>query len=478
MDAVTEFARPPARLAGPMFRPPAPEPRPTPLNLIGLMRVLSKNPIECWATEHFEQPAVTASRLLGHVVVLNEPTAIRRVLLDHASNYRKDTLQRRVLSAGLGEGLLSAEAEQWQVQRRILAPMFSHRMVGAFTPAIMQAAQAAVMRWRGLCASSPSQGFQLDVAAEMTRVTLDVLVRTIFSDGLGCDSEQLRAAMSTYFEAIGRIDPLDLLGAPDFIPRLSRWRARLVMRFFDSAIDKIIATRRARLARDPAGVPEDLLTLLLNALDPDTGRRMTEAEVRSNILTFIAAGHETTANCLSWSLFLLSQSPFWNERVTAEAIHEAGGPISELADRLVVTRAVIDESLRLYPPIAAISRVARGPDELAGVTVKRGSMVVIAPWVLHRHRRLWHDPDLFDPSRFLPGARAGIDRFAWLPFGAGMRTCIGATFALREATLVLATIMKHFTLEPVQEHLVWPVLRVTLRPEGGLPMTVTPRQFD
>ncbi|HEX3989809.1 MAG TPA: cytochrome P450 [Acetobacteraceae bacterium] len=474
MDAVIELARPPARLAGQLCRPPAPEPQPAPLGLFRLLRVLKSNPIECWADEHFEQPVSIASRLLGHVVLLNEPTAIRRVLLDHASNYRKDSLQRRVLSAGLGYGLLSAEGEQWQEQRRILAPMFSHRMVGCFTPAIMQAAAALVARWHALSA----QESQVDVAAEMTRLTLDVLVRTIFSDGLGCDSEQLRSAMSTYFEVIGRIDPLDLLGAPDFIPRFGRWRARPAMRFFDAAIDKIIATRRHRLARDPDDVPQDLLTLLLNALDPDTGRRMTEAEVRSNILTFIAAGHETTANCLSWSLYLLSRSPDWNERVAAEAVRETDSPISEMADRLVLTRAVIDESLRLYPPIAAISRVAKGPDELAGVAIKRGSMVVIAPWVLHRHRRLWRDPDHFDPNRFLGGARAGIDRFAWLPFGAGMRTCIGATFALREATLVLATIMKHFSLVPVHGHAVWPLLRVTLRPGNGLPMTVTPRHCN
>jgi cytochrome P450 len=407
------------------------------------------------------------------VVLLNEPGAIRRVLLEHASRYRKDALQRRVLSAGLGDGLLSAEAEQWQVQRRILAPMFSHRMVGCFTPAIMQAANALVARWRAL-----GRGSQIDVAAEMTRVTLDVLVRTIFSDGLGCEAEQLRAAMSTYFDTIGTIDPLDLLGVPAFVPRFNRWRVRPAMRCFDAAIDEIIATRRRRLARNPDDAPEDLLTLLLNAIDPDTGRRMTEAEVRSNILTFIAAGHETTANCLSWSLFLLSQSPDWNERVTAEAGCELNGPSSGVVDRLVLTRAVIDESLRLYPPIAAISRVALEADELAGIAVKRGSMVVIAPWVLHRHRLLWRNPDHFDPNRFIGRARAGIDRFAWMPFGAGMRTCIGATFALREATLMLATIMKHFTLEPVRGQVVWPLLRVTLRPAGGLRMTVTPRHCD
>jgi cytochrome P450 len=140
-----------------------------------------------------------------------------------------------------------------------------------------------------------------------------------------------------------------------------------------------------------------------------------------------------------------------------------------------VTRAVIEEALRLYPPIAAISRVAMGPDELAGLQIRRGSMVVIAPWVLHRHRRLWNAPDHFDPTRFLGSERANVDRFVWLPFGAGMRTCIGAAFALQEATLVLATIMKHFVLTPTPEHRVWPLLRVTLRPAGGLPMTVRMR---
>jgi cytochrome P450 len=194
--------------------------------------------------------------------------------------------------------------------------------------------------------------------------------------------------------------------------------------------------------------------------------------VRSNILTFIAAGHETTANSLAWSLFLLSQSPAWRERVEAEVDREIGSPIEGLADRLTVTRAAIEEAIRLYPPIAAISRVATAGDTLGGEPLRRGSLVVIAPYVLHRHRRLWDDPDVFDPGRFLGDARKSIDRFAYLPFGAGPRTCIGSAFALQEATLVLAVIMSRFTLTLAPRHAVWPLLRVTLRPEGGLPMTV------
>lgn len=448
-------------------RPPAPEPRAEDLGLIGLLRVLKKNPIECWSKAHFEKLMVRANRALGHVVVVNDPSAIRRVLLDNAANYRKDTLQQRVLSAGLANGLLSAEGQQWRAQRRTLAPMFSRKTVASFAPAMAASADALVKRWQGL-----GEGTRIEVAAEMTRVTLDVLERTIFSDGLGCDAEALRSAMATYFETIGRIDPLDLLGVPGFVPRPRRSGVRATMRFFDAAIDEIIAARRRRLARDPEGAPNDILSLLLKAQDPDTGRPMTETEVRSNILTFIAAGHETTANCLSWSLFLLTQSNEWRERVADEARREINGPV----DRLVLARAVIEESIRLYPPIAAISRTAIDTDELAGMQVKRGSMVVIAPYVLHRHRKLWSDPDCFDPNRFLGAARARIDRYSYLPFGAGMRTCIGSAFALQEATQVLATIMRHFNLAVAPGHAVWPLLRVTLRPEGGLPMTVRTRR--
>ena len=303
MGATADVVRPTEvrrNVRSPSFRPPAPEPRSTPPGPISLLRVLRKNPLECWAKTHFEQPAVVASRVLGHIVLINDPDAIRRVLLDNAANYRKDLLQQRVLSAGLANGLLSAEGERWRAQRRTVAPMFSRKTVTSFAHPMLRAAEDLVARWRLL-----GDGARIDVSAEMTCLTLDVLERTIFSDGLRCDAGQLRAAMATYFETIGRIDPLDLFGVPGFVPRPGRWRVRETLRVFDAAIDEIIATRRRRLARAPADAPDDILTLLLNALDPHTGHSMTEVEVRSNILTFIAAGHETTANCLTWSLFLL-----------------------------------------------------------------------------------------------------------------------------------------------------------------------------
>ena len=451
---------------GGYYRPPAPIPQPKQLGLLRLLSTLKRNPLECWTQEHFEKPIVAAGLPFTRILLVHEPRAIKHVLLDNAANYRKDSIQRRVLSAGLGEGLLSAEGDQWRSQRRILAPVFARKTIMDFAPAMLQAAQALTARWRN------KDGQTIDIAAEASRLTLDVLERTIFSDGFGRDAEEIRDAMGVYFNTIGKIDPLDLIGLPPSVPRISHLRVRSTLRVFEAAIDQIIALRRQRMNETSGDAANDILTLLLAALDPDTGERMSEAEVRSNILTFIAAGHETTANTITWSLFLLSQSAEWRERVAAEACRELDGPIAGLADRLVETRAVIDEAIRLYPPIAAMSRVATGDDTLDAVPVKRGTMIVIAPYVLHRHQLYWRDPDGFDPNRFLGKAKTEIDRFTYIPFGAGARTCIGSAFALQEATLVLATVMRNFDLKLAPDKQVWPLLRVTLRPADGLQMII------
>ena len=319
-----------------------------------MLRVLASNPLEAWTAAHFEEPIVTTGLSIGRVAVVNEPAAIRRVLMTNTANYQKDWLQRRVLSAALSNGLLTVETDQWKLQR--------------------------------------------------------------------------------------------------------------------------IAMRQRRLAADPENAPRDILTLLLEARDPETGGALSDIEIRANILTFIAAGQETTANCITWTLYLLSQSRESRERVRAEADQEFDGSLEGLADRLPVTRAVIDETNRLYPPITAISRTAFGPDELAGEPIKPGTMIVIAPYVLHRHRALWVKPNHFDPSRFLGDERTRIDRFAYLPFGVGPRICIGATFAIQEASIIVAALMRHFTLEMASGCIPWPVQKVTLRPKDGLRMIVRRRR--
>src|SRR5215475_12207365 len=233
------------------WRPPAPTPRPTPLGPLALLRTIYNNPLEAWTQAHFEQPVVTSRLLRTQVVVINEPTAIRRVLLDNTGNYRKDWLQQRVLSNGLSGGLLTAEGEQWRMQRRSLSAVFARRTVTSFAPAMMAAIETIVERWRD------HEGQPVDVSADITRLTLDVLRRTIFSEGLGGDPEEFRIVMTEFFNAIGRIDALDVLGAPDFLPRWGRWKARTALRFFDAAIDNIIVTRRRGLTEDPASAPKD-----------------------------------------------------------------------------------------------------------------------------------------------------------------------------------------------------------------------------
>jgi cytochrome P450 len=450
------------------FRAPAPKPREVPLGPVGLLLALRQNPVETWTRAHFEKPILVGRRVLGEMAVVSEPAAIRRVLLDNVTNYRKDDLQRRVLSPGLGDGLLTAEGKQWRAQRRTVAPMFTPRNVLSFAPQMADAARASVQRLQ-----RRRVGQILDVSAEMARVTLEILERTIFTDGLGQGPEHFREAVTRYFDTAGRIDPLDLLGFPDFIPRIGRIRSRPTLRFFRDSVDAIIATRRKNLADPNYQRPHDLLTLLLEAKDPETGVGLDEEELRANIITFIGAGHETTANALTWSLYLLSQSPEWRERLAAEADRElAGGGAETLADRLVETRAVIEEAMRLYPPAATLTREAVEPDMLAGRRIKKGMRVVVSPFVVHRHRLLWRDPDLFMPERFLGEAREKIDRFAYLPFGAGPRVCVGASFALQEACIVLAHLMQAFRFEHVETHEVRPMQRVTLRPKDGMPMRV------
>jgi cytochrome P450 len=433
-----------------------------------LLAALNRNPLECWTARHFDELIVEGGLPVGRAILVHDPRAIRRVLSENTANYRKDRLQKRVLSAGMSDGLLSAEGHQWRAQRRLAAPMFAARSVRDFTPAMLGAAEALVSGW-------PGRGETIDAAVEMRRVTLDVLERTIFTDGLGRDAEDIRRAMATFFDVIGRVSALDLVGAPAIIPRLGRQRARPALRLFEAAIDDMIAARQKALNEDPERAPADMLTRLLAACEADDGARLSPMEVRSNILTFFAAGHETTANALTWSLYLLSRSPGWRERVEAEAAAALDGPAEGVVDRLIETRAVIEEAIRLYPPIAAISRVALDDDELGGRKVRRGTLVVISPYVLHRHRMLWDAPDLFEPGRFLGEARARIDRFAYLPFGAGPRICIGQAFALQEAAIVLATIARRARLRLAPGQTVWPMLRVTLRPANGLRMIVNRR---
>ena len=451
------------------FRPPIPTPRKSPAGPLQMVAIIRRNPLELWSQAHYEQPILVGRSMLGERAVVSEPSAVRRIFLDNVANYRKDDLQLRLLRPGLGSGLLTAEGEAWRAQRRVLAPLFSPRQVSAFTPAMHEVARANVERLRRKRA-----GRIVDLSEEMARLTLEMLEHTLFSQGLGRDASEFQSAVTRYFETAGRADPFDLLGLPAFLPRLGRRRARATLEFFANAVSDIVSTRRALLARGETG-PRDILGLLLDAQDPETGKGMSEEDLRANIITFIGAGHETTANALTWTLYLLSRAPDWRDKVERE-IDERFDPVGDGAlDDLPVTKAVFEEAMRLYPPAAFLSREAIETDVLAGRRIRAGTVVTVSPFLLHRHRTLWRDPDLFDPSRFMGAERETIDRFAYIPFGAGPRVCIGQGFAMSEGVIALAHLIKAFRFDLAEGHKVEPLQRITLRPRNGMRMVMTER---
>ena len=461
---------PPSPLVARPYRPPAPIPHAKPYGSLALLLALRRNGIEIYGTWNFEQPIISSKSVLGHITMISAPEGIAHVMVGNAANYVKDRLQRSVLTPGLGEGLLTAEGDAWRRARRTLAPLFSPRSVQGFAAAMQDKAQALVARLM-----REQDGARIDMSAAMTRVTFEILTATLFSDSIATDAGAFAQMFTRYFENIGKISPLDMLDAPAWIPRLGKLQARPAIAFFEGQVKSIVGKRRALIASG-GSVPVDLLTLLLQAADPETGQGLTEAEVGAYIVTFMGAGHETTANALQWTLFLLSKHPQARAAAEAEADTAEGFALHEWHEKLTVLRAVIEEAMRLYPPAATMSRAALADDRVLGHKIPKGSTVVISPWVVHRHQLLWHDPDLFRPERFMPGNREKIDRYAYIPFGAGPRICIGQRFAQIEMVIVLAVLLRSLRFATPKGEGVRPVQRVTLRPFPKLHMLVTRRR--
>jgi cytochrome P450 len=313
----------------------------------------------------------------------------------------------------------------------------------------------------------------VDMLRAMQRLTLEVAGRSFFSQAMGEHGPAIRAAIEGYGRRLARPSFLDFLLSAEAHDPLA-WLRNRAGRAFKDVLDRIIAERGRTPPADP---PRDLFDVLVAARDPETGEPFTPDQLRDQIATLIIAGHETTALSLFWSFYLLALDPLWQERVAEEAATVDLSPEGAVAaaDKLPVARAVVQEALRLYPPAFTIVRLAKERDELAGEEVPPGTLVVISPWLLHRHRKLWQDPDAFDPSRFLPGAPP-VGRYAYLPFGIGPRVCVGAQFALLEASLVLATLMRAFRVElPASSRRVLPAAVVTTAPERAIPFRLVPR---
>jgi cytochrome P450 len=449
----------------PLFRPPVPQPPDTPLGFWDRLRVVRTNALQLWSREAYEKDTLFAPMLGKAMILLNRPQDVHHVLVEHPDRYQRSAASVRILRPIAGQGLLLSEGENWRWQRRTVAPALAPRSLPLLLRHVVTATDDAV----ATLGNAPTN---VDMLGTMQNLALEIAGRSMFSLETARFGGEMRRHLAQYAERLARPHMLDML-LPHAIPApldLPRWLfQRRWMRFMET----IIAERLAAPAPD---TPRDLFDLLRAARDPETGRAFAAEELRDQVTTLILAGHETTAVALFWSFFLLANAPDIQGRVAAEAETVAIGPDTATAalEALPYPRAVLNEALRLYPPAFTLVRQARVEDRIGDMDVRPGSVVMIAPWVLHRHRNLWRDPELFDPSRFLPGAPA-IPRFAYLPFGAGPRICVGAQFALAEATLVLASMVRAFNIALAPGEKVMPVAVITTQPDHPALFTLTPR---
>ncbi len=445
-----------------------PVPRRDRLPMLEFIRTLRGNMIATFAQEAYERDIVERTMFGRHRFIVNEPAAIKHVLLDNAANYRKSEITRRILEPGLGKGLITSEGEAWRRQRRTMSPAFDHRSIMSYSSIMSGVAQQLLEDWSALGA-----GESVEVGAAMMAATLSIISRTMFSS----DSDHIVAIMERgvgRYQARMRPNIMDFLGLPGWLAGLARSRAAdRTLGEFDAEIDRLIKIRLS----DPGSGPRDLLALLIEARDEQTGGGMSAQEVRDQVITIFMAGHETTAMAMTWTWYLLSQHPAEEAQLHAELDAVLGGraPNHDDLSKLTYTRMVIEESMRLYPPVHTIAREALAGDTLAGRHVPKGSTVLIVPWVLHRHLKHWQDPWRFDPARFSPEQSAARPRFAYLPFGGGRRICIGAAFATAEAMILLATVAQRYRLRLAAGHPVEPQGLITLRARHGMKMLLMPR---
>ena len=447
-----------------------------PRRQVGLARALIQPTIltnliasfpEVWYRERFSAFRVGISPS-GRGTVVSDADAIRHILVTDADNFPKEDNQLAVLRPLLGRGLLTDDGESWRRKRRLAAPIFQHAAIKEFAPLFVKAAERSAHR-----ALSHKGTFSID--AEMTRVTLDIIGEAV----LGCDLESdVESISDTVSSTLDKFPGMFLAGV--LLPPYGR----------DRVIEALVAPGRRSLtkfarkiikhARDNQ-IRSSLIGKLMDATKADSGEEMSLDNVRDEIATFLLAGHETTATTLSWVWYLLSLYPDAMSRIQEEVDRVAGGRALTAEDfaSLTYTRAVVDEALRLYPPVANLLRKASKTAEVApGVTIKAGERVLISPWVLHRHETYWDEPEQFRPERFLGEAAKNRPRHAYLPFGGGPRVCIGSSFSLMEAVLILGTYAQKMDIRVVNTADVMPQARIVMRPSVRLKAVATPRKTD
>jgi cytochrome P450 len=451
------------RLAGPV--PPA-----KPLPYFQYLRAIRRNFIEALDESMYHAPIIRQGTAISRSFIVNDPGGIRRVLLENAANYPKARVEHRILGPAMGNGLILSEGETWRAHRRIMAPAFDHRTVERYAPVMVDAARKLGNRWAALPA-----GASVEMEDAMMELTLEIISRSMFA----ADSDAIKGIIRV---GSARYQRIMMVGLLEFVPALgplwSAWkgmRGRRIMRDFNRAMYQLIDARTKGLSDNGN---RDLLDHLIASRDEESGSGMTAREIRDQVLTIFVAGHETTALALMWTWYLLAMHPEHEARMHAELDRVLGGREPAWSDvaKLTWTRMILQESMRLYPAVHTLAfREAQQDDIVCGMRIPKGAIITIMPWLIHRHRAHWENPDRFDPERFSSAASAGRDRLAYLPFGYGPRICIGAAFAMAEAVLILASLAQRFRPRVAPGCRVEPQAIFTLHAKYGMQMQIASR---
>ena len=454
----------PSRLIPPRVVAPA-----APLGRLAFIAAFVRNPLSVLAQAVYEEDFVPLGGGRSPRVWVTAPSLIKAVLLDERDKFGKLT-QIRLLGPMLGKGILTSEGAEWKWQRQAAAPMFRPQDLGSFVPAFVRAAEETLARWRAGPAGSVHE-----IDTDMRRATFDVISATLLPSA----DEAFALTFERSIRSLQQSGGWDLLYAnmnvPQWFPRPGLFSAARAITQLRSTVSALV---RAQLdARASAVVRDDLLRRLVAARDPETGRAMDEEQLVDNLLTFYLAGHDTTAKALTWTLYLLARSPEWSTALEEEIEQVTGGAAISAAhvEKLVLAQQVLKESMRLYPPVPMMSRQAVADARIDGHLVRAGTSVLLPIYAIHRHTKRWQNPDEFDPARFAPEKERAMPRYQYMPFGAGPRICIGMSFAMIEATAILATLLRRARFAPAAGPEPTPVARVTLAPSGGMPLEVVMR---
>lgn len=463
--------RPEPRWEDGYFIPPAPIPMPKhPDNwdLIDQLQstfAISRNAVAATTEVTCSEPYVTTTMLGQTLIVACNPAMIKYIFVENSENYGLNSIRQAILKPILKNGLITAEGKVWKRARRALSPLFTPRHTKNFAPKMQDSIAGELSN---LFASDT-----IDFNQAMLRLAYLVLSDTLFSAEIEGDTEAVLRDVAIFLTALGKPSPLDILGVPKFVPRLGKRKGIQAIGRLRKLVQKLSQDRRTRIEQG-VEVPDDFLTLLLNAEDDDGP--LSDLEIEDHIVTFIGAGHETTSRAMTWMAYLLSQDTAARTRLEAEVdALDMTLPPDQWAAQIPWSMACFNETMRLYPPAPIISRYAKEADKYGDVEIPKDANVMVNLWALHRHKQLWERPIAFDPVRFVGDSGGAIDRFQYLPFGMGHRVCIGQRFAMQEAAILIAMIFKNYRFEFVGKTPPWPFMRITVQPQDGMPMTTTRR---